>query len=117
VRVEAVIDKDMASALLARRLDADLLLLLTDVPAVEIDHDTPNAKPIETIDADELGRYAFASGSMQPKVAAARWFVTATGKTAAIGSLDAAAAIVRGEAGTHVVPVGHAAKQPAVAMS
>ncbi len=109
--VEAVIDKDMATALLARRLDADQLLLLTDVSAVEIDHDTPTARALGTIDVDEIGRYAFTAGSMQPKVSAARWFVSATGRPAAIGALGDAAAMSRGEAGTQIVP---AIRQPAV---
>ncbi len=100
--VEAVVDKDASAALLAARLGADLLLLLTDVDAVELDHGKPAARPIGRIGADELGRYTFAAGSMQPKVDAARRFA-GTGKRAAIGALGAAAALARGEAGTQIV--------------
>ena len=69
--VEAVVDKDAATALLARKLGADLLLLLTDVPAVEIGWGTADARPIGQIAARELQALNFAPGSMAPKVAAA----------------------------------------------
>jgi carbamate kinase len=102
--VEAVIDKDLSAALLAERLGASLLVMLTDVSAVERDWGTPAAQPIRTIDPDGLRSLRFASGSMGPKVEAACRFVEATGGTAAIGSLAEAEAVVRGESGTRIVP-------------
>lgn len=100
--VEAVIDKDLSAALLARLLEADALLLLTDVPAVERDRGTPDATPIRRANPAELRELRFASGSMGPKVEAACRFVEAGGRFAAIGALDDAPAILRGEAGTVV---------------
>jgi carbamate kinase len=102
--VEAVIDKDLAAALLARELGADALLLLTDVPAIETDWGTPTARPIRTVTAHELARLDLASGSMGPKALAASRFVAETGGFAGIGALGDAAAILRGEAGTCVLP-------------
>jgi carbamate kinase len=99
-----VVDKDHSAALLARELGADLLLLLTDVAAVERDHGTPGATPIHATTPTELRRQQFAAGSMHPKVDAASWFVTATGCRAAIGALADAAALVHGTAGTQVRP-------------
>lgn len=101
--VEAVIDMDLTAALLARRLDADLLLLLTDVDAVHADWDGPNQRPIASAEARQLRRMSFAAGSMGPKVEAACRFAEATGHRAAIGSLADAAQVVRGEAGTQVI--------------
>lgn len=100
--VEAVVDKDLATALLAEQLGADLLLLLTDVAAVELDWGTPNARPLRETTVRELQANSFAAGSMAPKVAAAISFVTNTGKAAAIGALADAGAVVNGTAGTHV---------------
>jgi carbamate kinase len=102
--VEAVVDKDLAAALLARLLHADMLLMLTDVPAVERAFGTPAAEPIRRATPVELRGVDFAAGSMAPKVEAACRFVDATGGTAAIGALADASAIVRGEAGTVVTP-------------
>jgi carbamate kinase len=100
--VEAVVDKDRAAALLAEGLGADALLMLTDVPAVEIDHRTPAARPLADVDVAELEQRAFARGSMGPKVEAACRFAERTGGLAAIGALEDAAAILRGERGTRV---------------
>jgi carbamate kinase len=102
--VEAVVDKDLASALLARQLGADLLLLLTDVAAVELDWGTAHARPTHTVTPAELANYSFAAGSMAPKVEAACSFVRATGKRAVIGALADTALLVEGAAGTIVVP-------------
>jgi carbamate kinase len=99
--VEAVIDKDLAAALLARELRADALLLLTDVDAVYDDWGTPQARPIRRAAPAELRRRAFASGSMAPKVEAACRFAEAGG-LAAIGRLEDAAAVLAGDAGTRV---------------
>ena len=102
IGVEAVIDKDRASALLAEKLGADMLLLLTDVDAVYLDFGTPQARAIKSAGADSLAGDKFASGSMRPKIEAAMSFASATGHAAGIGRLEDAAAIVRGEAGTYV---------------
>lgn len=101
--VEAVIDKDRSAALLARELRADALLLLTDVPYVEHDHATRLAQPIRETTVAELDPAEFEGGSMRPKIEAASWFASTTGKPAAIGSLQDAAAILAGEAGTRIV--------------
>jgi carbamate kinase len=100
--VEAVIDKDLASALLAERLGADVLLMLTDVPAVKHDWGGPDEAPIAETTPDELRRERFAAGSMGPKVEAAIRFAERTGGVAAIGALDDAVEIVAGRAGTRV---------------
>ncbi|RUW88838.1 carbamate kinase [Mesorhizobium sp. M7A.F.Ca.US.010.02.1.1] len=98
--VEAVIDKDLASALLARQLQADMLLLLTDVDAVYVDYGTATARALRRVSPKELSGQNFPAGSMGPKVAAAIEFTEATGKPAAIGKLDDAVNIVKGERGT-----------------
>jgi len=100
VGVEAVIDKDRASALLARELKADVLLMLTDVDAVYRDWGTNTAKAIQRISPWALARLSFAAGSMAPKVEAACDFVERTGRTAGIGQLKDAGAILKGKAGT-----------------
>jgi carbamate kinase len=106
--VEAVIDKDLAGELLARSLDADYLLMLTDVEAVVAGWGEQDARPIRRATPEELRRRQFAAGSMGPKVDAACRFVEATGGTAGIGALQDAAAIVAGTAGTTVSPAGAA---------
>jgi carbamate kinase len=102
--VEAVVDKDLTAALLAEAVDADALLLLTDVDAVIDGFGTPGAHPIRRATAAELRARSFPAGSMGPKVEAACRFVEATGKVAAIGRLDAAEALLSGEAGTTISP-------------
>jgi carbamate kinase len=104
--VEAVIDKDMSAALLGRLLAADLLLLLTDVAAVERRWGTPGAEPIRRATPDELRRESFATGSMAPKVEAACRFVEETGNRAAIGALADAVAVAHGTRGTSVESAG-----------
>jgi carbamate kinase len=100
--VEAVIDKDMASALLAVDLDADLFAIITDVDAAYLDWGTPAQKAIRRASPEALAGAGFAEGSMGPKVRAASAFATGTGQTAVIGSIDDIGALVRGEAGTIV---------------
>ena len=100
--VECVIDKDLASALLARDLRADLLVMLTDADAVYVDWGKPTQKPIRCAAPVALASLAFASGSMGPKVDAACRFAMATGKRAAIGALADLERIIAGEAGTTV---------------
>jgi carbamate kinase len=102
IGVEAVIDKDLASALLAIDLDADMLVIVTDVDAVYADWGTPDQRAIRRATPASLSGSEFASGSMGPKVQAACSFVEKTGRRAAIGSITEAAALVRGEAGTLV---------------
>ena len=98
--VEAVIDKDHSAALLAEELDADALLLLTDVPAVWTRWPMSQGVPIGHISIAALRRIDFAPGSMAPKVAAACRFAERTGRMAGIGALDDAEAILAGTAGT-----------------
>lgn len=102
--VEAVIDKDRTAALLASELNADALLLLTDVKAVFEDFGGPNQSPIRATTADALEKFDLAPGSMGPKVNAACAFVRASGKLAGIGQLSDARAILEGHAGTRVLP-------------
>src|SRR5580692_4150743 len=83
-RVEAVVDKDLTAALLARQLDADVLLLLTDVAAVQDGYGTPRARPIHRATRAELRARNFPSGLMGPKIEAVCRFVEATGKLAVI---------------------------------
>lgn len=104
VGAEVVIDKDRASALLARELDADVFVMATDVPAVFRDFGTPRQRPIEWATTSELGGASFAAGSMGPKVEAAVDFARRTGRRAAIGTLADVQALVAGTAGTNVVP-------------
>ena len=104
IGVEAVIDKDRATELLARELEADIYIMATDVDGVYLDWGTPEARKIERATTDELEAHEFAPGSMGPKVEAACTFVRETGKLAAIGSLADIEAIVKGEAGTIVEP-------------
>ena len=104
--VEAVIDKDLASELLAREIDADLFIMATDVDGVYDGWGTPDQYRLDRVTPDELQRRDFAAGSMGPKVAAAARFVDATGRRAAIGSLSEIEGIVEGRAGTTVVRSG-----------
>jgi carbamate kinase len=100
--VEAVIDKDLAAALLARGLGADALLLLTDVPVVQADWGTAFERDIERAAPWELRRLSFAEGSMGPKVEAACRFVEATRGIAGIGALADAREILAGRRGTRI---------------
>jgi len=102
VGVEAVIDKDLASALLAIDLDADVLLIVTDVDAAYADWGTPEQRPIRRADPATLREQGFAEGSMGPKVLAACQFVEKTGKRAVIGSMSDTPALLTGDAGTTV---------------
>ena len=102
VGVECVIDKDFASELLARELEADLFVMLTDAEAVYVDWGKPTQKAILRASPSALADMPFAAGSMGPKVAAACRFAAATGKKAAIGALADLGRIIAGEAGTTV---------------
>jgi carbamate kinase len=107
VGVEAVVDKDLAAVVLAGCVDADALLLLTDVAAVQRGFGRPAPEAITSLSlADARAGVAdgtFAAGSMGPKVQAAAAFVHQTGRLAAIGALDDAVAVFKGEAGTRIV--------------
>ena len=103
VGVEAVIDKDLASSLLARELDADLFVMATDVDGVYTDWGTPAQARIGRATPDQLEAMDLPAGSMGPKVDAAVEFVAATGKRSAIGSLEEIDGLVEGSGGTQVV--------------
>jgi len=105
--LEAVIDKDLTAAVLAEALDADVLMVLTDVPNVVRNYGTPQAEPIARITPGALRREIFPAGSMGPKVDAVCRFVELTGDMAAIGRLQDAAAIMAGDAGTIITPGGN----------
>lgn len=108
--VEAVIDKDLSSALLATRLRVDRFVLATDVDRVYLDFGTPRARGLDRVTGDDLRRYAadrhFPPGSMGPKVDAALRFVDATGREAIVASYDALESALVGRAGTHVTSGG-----------
>jgi carbamate kinase len=103
VGVEAVIDKDFASALLGDQIDADLLVLATDVDGVYLDWGTAAQRRLEEVTPGQMRQVVFPAGSMGPKVEAACRFVEGTGGRAAIGSLSQIHQIVNGTAGTQVV--------------
>ncbi len=102
--VEAVIDKDLASSLLAVELEADMLTILTDVPGVAINYNTPKRLWLRRVKTWELKKYyergEFPPGSMGPKVLASIEFVEKTGRKASIGLLEEAFKVIRGESGT-----------------
>jgi carbamate kinase len=102
IGVEAVIDKDFASELLAREVAADLFVMVTDVDGVYTGWGTPNQRRLEKTTPEEFRRLDFAAGSMGPKVEAACRFVERTGGRAAIGGLAEIERIVDGTAGTQV---------------
>jgi carbamate kinase len=104
--VEAVVDKDHTAALLARQIQADVLVLLTDVRGVLEGFGTPDERVIRRTTPAELRRMDLPVGSMAPKAEACASFVEATGRVAAIGALDDALAVVQGRAGTRVEPEG-----------
>lgn len=100
---EAVIDKDLASSVLAGDLDADLFVIATDVDGAYLDWGTPDQRRIAQADPESIRAYGFAKGSMGPKVEAACRFVEKTGKVAVIGALPDIEKILAGEAGTRIV--------------
>jgi carbamate kinase len=100
--IEAVIDKDLCSELLARELDANFFIMATDADAVFLDWGKPSAKAFRRASPTAMRESSFPAGSMGPKVEAACHFAEATGKRAAIGALKDLRSILRGEAGTTV---------------
>jgi carbamate kinase len=105
--IDAVIDKDLAAALLARELGAQALLILTDVPRAYVNYGTPEQTALETVSASQMRAYAaeghFKAGSMGPKVEACLRFVDAGGESV-IASLTEVGPAMAGSAGTHIVP-------------
>jgi carbamate kinase len=102
--VEAVVDKDRASCMMARELEVDLFVMATDADAVYLDWGKPTQRAIRRASPKALAAYSFAGGSMGPKVEAACEFAERTGKTAAIGALADVTRMARGEAGTLITP-------------
>jgi carbamate kinase len=102
--VEGVVDKDLTASLLACRLGADALLLLTDVAAVQDGYGTAQARPIRRATPAQLRARSFPAGSMGPKIEAVCRFVATTGKVAAVGRLADAGSLLRGRAGTTIAP-------------
>ena len=106
--VEAVVDKDRTAALLATLVEADMLLILTEVARVQTGYGTPSARELTELTVSEaramLAAGEFPEGSMGPKIEACCTFVEAGGKRAVIGALTEAAAAVFGSAGTQIVP-------------
>ncbi|WP_428773267.1 carbamate kinase [Vibrio sp.] len=102
VGVEAVIDKDMSAAFLARQLDADALLILTDADAVYLDWGKPTQHALRSTTPSELAKYQFDAGSMGPKIEASCEFIRQGGKVVGIGSLEDGLRILQGTAGTNI---------------
>jgi carbamate kinase len=106
--VDAVIDKDLASARLAEEVGVDLFVIATDVQGVALDFGKPTERFLDTISLDEISRYMlkdqFSAGAMLPKVEAAMQFVASGGGEAVITHIESLEAAVRGEAGTRFVP-------------
>ena len=100
----AVVDKDLTAALLAIETEADHLLLLTDVAAVQRDFGTDHATPLSRLSVAELIEMDLPAGSMGPKAEACRRFVDTTGRPATIGAVTQAAAVLAGTAGTRIEP-------------
>lgn len=98
--IEAVIDKDLSAALLARQIEADALLILTDADAVYLNWGTPAQRPLTSVTPAELEGMSFDAGSMGPKVAACSRFVASCHGIAGIGALEDGPAILAGEKGT-----------------
>jgi len=108
IPVEAVIDKDLASSLLARLINADRFVILTDVPGIAIDYGKPTQRWLREVSKDELKELyekgLFPPGSMGPKVKAIIEYVEHTGNTAVIGALEEASRVYRLESGTVIYP-------------
>jgi carbamate kinase len=103
VGVEAVIDKDRSSAVLAQDLDADLLVIVTDTDAVYLDWGTPEQRAVAAASPDAITAHPFPAGSMGPKVEAAAQFARSSpGKAAVIGALADLEGILAGRSGTRI---------------
>ena len=108
VGVEAVIDKDRASAVLAREISADLLIFLTAVEYVYVDYRQPGQRPLKTLHRAEARNYLaaghFAPGSMGPKIESALDFLSQGGRRVLITQPESLAAALKGDTGTHIFP-------------
>jgi carbamate kinase len=108
IGTEGVVDKDLAAAILATEVEASTLLILTDVPKVQRRFGRPDAESLDRLTVSEaiglLEAGEFGTGSMGPKVKAAIGFLSSGGRRALIGELDQAPEILRGRAGTAIVP-------------
>ncbi len=102
VGVEAVIDKDMSAAFLAKQIGADALLILTDADAVYLDWGTPTQTALRNTTPSELAHYQFDEGSMGPKIEASCEFIKQGGTVVGIGALEDGLRILQGEAGTNI---------------
>ncbi|NAZ53814.1 carbamate kinase [Vibrio toranzoniae] len=102
VGVEAVIDKDMSAAFLAKQLDADALLILTDADAVYLDWGKPTQHALRSTTPSELAKFEFDAGSMGPKIEASCEFIEQGGKVVGIGALEDGLQILQGQAGTNI---------------
>ncbi|MBT2953874.1 carbamate kinase [Vibrio anguillarum] len=102
VGVEAVIDKDMSAAFLAKQLNADALLILTDADAVYLDWGKPTQHALRSTTPSELANYQFDAGSMGPKIEASCEFIQQGGKVVGIGALEDGLRILEGTAGTNI---------------
>lgn len=102
--VEAVVDKDYVASLLATKVRAHRLLVLTDVSAVMLNFGTPESTPLGHVTLHDLDKIDFPAGSMAPKIEACRRFINSTGNSATIGALEDAAALIAGTAGTTIRP-------------
>ena len=105
--IEAVIDKDLTSAHMARVLDIDTLMILSAVSKVAVDYGTPQQRDLNVVTVSEMkalhAQGQFPPGSMGPKVDAAIRFIEMGGKRCIIGHLNEALPALRGETGTHIV--------------
>jgi carbamate kinase len=97
-----VIDKDMSAAFLARQINADALLILTDADAVYLDYGQPTQRALADTTPDDLSQYTFDAGSMGPKIDASCEFIRQGGKLVGIGALEDGLAILAGQAGTRI---------------
>lgn len=103
VGVEAVIDKDMSAAFLAKQINAEALLILTDADAVYLDWGKPTQNALRCTSPSELSKYEFEAGSMGPKIQASCEFIKQGGKLVGIGSLEDGVRILQGVAGTNII--------------
>ncbi|HET9316214.1 MAG TPA: carbamate kinase [Vicinamibacteria bacterium] len=108
--VEAVIDKDLTSALLAVQVEADLLVIVTGEPRIWLDYGRPGARPLDVLTASDARRHLeagqFPEGSMGPKVEAALYFLEHAGRKTIVTNRADLVRAVEGRAGTHIVPDG-----------
>ncbi|MGF1727847.1 carbamate kinase [Photobacterium nomapromontoriensis] len=102
VGVEAVIDKDMSAAFLAKQLNADALLILTDADAVYLDWGKPTQYALRNTTPNQLSKFEFDAGSMGPKIEASCAFIQQGGKVVGIGALEDGLHILEGTAGTNI---------------